>query len=64
MELCSCSPRPLGIINSRVEMQSQIPYQILDFACTNKKCNEYKEIVYSQAINLLDNSDTYTTKLK
>lgn len=59
MKLCSCSERPLGIIDSRVVMKENTPYQVLYFGCTNKKCAKYKEIVVEKYINLLDNSDIY-----
>lgn len=55
---CKCSERPLGIIDSKVEMIGDKPYQVLLFGCTNKKCSEYKKAVMRKEINLLDNSDT------
>lgn len=55
---CRCSERPLGIIESHVEMIEDKPYQVLVFGCTNKKCGEYKKAVMRKEINLLDNSDT------
>ena len=55
---CKCSERPLGIIDSKVEMIGDKPCQVLLFGCTNKKCSEYKKAVLRKEINLLDNSDT------
>lgn len=54
---CGCSDRPLGIISSAVVMERNKPYQVLEFACTNKNCKEYKRVVQRQLINLLDNAD-------
>lgn len=59
MKKCSCSERPLGIIDSKVIVtEDKIPYQILMFGCTNKRCSEYKKIVVEKHINLFDNSET------
>ena len=58
MKLCSCSERPLGIVDSRVVMRENKPYQVLYFGCTNKNCREYKKKVWMKKINLFDNTDT------
>lgn len=58
MKLCDCSPRPLGIMNSKVVVENDIPYQVLYFGCTNKNCREYKKVVWWKKINLFDNTDT------
>ena len=58
MQKCKCSERPLGIIDSKVEIIEGKPYQVLLFGCTNRKCNEYKKAVIRKEINLLDNSET------
>lgn len=58
MKLCNCSSRPLGILDSRVVVEQDIPYQMLYFGCTNKDCSEYKKKVWLKKINLFDNSDT------
>lgn len=58
MKLCDCSPRPLGIMNSKVVVENDIPYQVLYFGCTNKNCSEYKKVVWWKKINLFDNTDT------
>ena len=58
MKLCSCSERPLGIVDSRVIIKDEKPYQVLYFGCTNKGCSEYKKKVWLKKINLFDNSDT------
>lgn len=63
MKLCSCSPRPLGILDSKVVIIDEKPYQILVFGCTNKKCSEYKKPVVEKYINLLDNTDTFEKTL-
>lgn len=63
MYKCKCSERPLGIIKSEVQTEEGIPYQVLVFACTNKKCSEYKKPVYKQKINLFDTSKTTTSKI-
>lgn len=55
---CKCSERPLSIIDSKIVMAEDKPWQILIFGCTNKKCSEYKKAVYEKHINLLDNSET------
>lgn len=60
---CKCSERPLAIIESKVEIQENIPYQILIFACTNKQCSEYKKPVYKQFINLMNTAETQIIKL-
>lgn len=60
---CKCSERPLGIIDSRAEIIDGVPYQVLLFGCTNKKCSEYKKAVLRKEINLLDNSDTKEIEL-
>lgn len=57
MKLCSCSARPLGILESHVIMEEGKPYQVLAFGCTNKHCSEYKKIKWLKYINLLDNTD-------
>lgn len=57
MKLCSCSTRPMGILESKVVMENGKPYQVLGFGCTNKKCEEYKKIKWQKYINLLDNSE-------
>ena len=53
---CSCSERPLGIIEAKVVMENGTPYQQLEFACTNKACKQYQRPVFRQRINLLSNS--------
>ena len=53
MKFCNCSPRPLGIMDSRVVVENDIPYQVLYFGCTNKGCSEYKKKVWLKKINLL-----------
>lgn len=58
MKLCNCSSRPLGIMDSRVVVENDIPYQVLYFGCTNKGCSEYKKKVWLKKINLFDNNDT------
>ena len=58
MKFCNCSPRPLGIMDSRVVVENDTPYQILYFGCTNKGCSEYRKKVWLKKINLFDNSDT------
>ncbi|MBQ7283314.1 MAG: hypothetical protein IJW74_00445 [Oscillospiraceae bacterium] len=58
MKLCNCSSRPLGILDSRVVVENDVPYQVLYFGCTNKGCSEYKKKVWLKKINLFDNSDT------
>ena len=58
MKLCNCSSRPLGIMDSRVVVENDIPYQVLYFGCTNKGCSEYKKKVWLKKINLFDNTDT------
>ncbi|MEG2929124.1 MAG: hypothetical protein RR846_06185 [Oscillospiraceae bacterium] len=60
---CSCSDRPLGIISSGVVMEQNKPYQVLEFACTNKLCGQYKKVVERQHINLLDNMDVRTERV-
>ena len=55
---CKCSERPLTIMESKVEMIGDKPYQVLIFGCSNPKCSEYKKAVMRKEINLLDNSDT------
>ena len=55
---CKCSERPLGILEAKVEMIDDKPYQVLIFACSNKSCSEYKKAVVRKEINLFDNSDT------
>ena len=55
---CKCSERPLTILDSKVEMIEDKPYQVLLFGCSNKNCTEYKKAVMRKEINLLDNSDT------
>lgn len=59
MNLCNCSERPLGIVDSRVVMRENVPYQVLFFACTNKKCAKYGKTVVEKYINLFDNTDTF-----
>lgn len=56
MEKCRCSERPLGIIDSYVELQGGQEKQVLVFGCTNKKCSEYKKGVVKKVINLKDNT--------
>lgn len=63
MKLCSCSERPLGVKDSRVVMRENKPYQVLFFACTNKKCAKYGQVVAEKYINLLDNSDTFMVEI-
>ncbi|MBE6887149.1 MAG: hypothetical protein E7484_01865 [Ruminococcaceae bacterium] len=63
MKLCSCSERPLGIVDSRVVMKENKPYQLLRFGCTNKKCAKYHNIVAEKYVNLLDNTDTFTLEI-
>lgn len=63
MKLCSCSERPLGIVNSRIVMKEDKPYQVLMFACTNQKCAKYHNIVAEKYINLLDNTDTFVIEI-
>ena len=58
MKKCKCSERPLGILDSKVIVENDIPYQVLMFGCTNKQCSEYKKIVVEKHINLFNNSDT------
>ena len=58
MQKCRCSERPLGIIDSKVEIIDGTPCQVLLFGCTNKLCSEYKKAVVRKEINLLDNNDT------
>lgn len=58
MKLCNCSSRPLGILDSRVVVENDVPYQVLYFGCTNKGCSEYKKKVWLKKINLFDNADT------
>ena len=58
MKMCNCSPRPLGIMDSRVIVENDIPYQVLYFGCTNKNYREYKKKVWMKKINLFDNTDT------
>ena len=59
MKLCNCSPRPMGIISSKVVMLEGKPYQVLGFGCTNKNCGEYHKIKLQKYINLMDNADTF-----
>ena len=47
MKFCNCSPRPLGIMDSRVIVENDTPYQVLYFGCTNKGCSEYSDTVES-----------------
>lgn len=54
MKKCTCSERPLGIIDSSVQMIDSAPYQVLSFGCTNKNCSRYKQVSAVQRINLLD----------
>ena len=63
MKLCRCSERPLGILDSKVIVEKDTPYQILYFGCTNKKCSEYKKAVVEKRFNLFDNSDTKEIEL-
>ncbi len=58
MNKCKCSERPLAVISTDVVMEENVPYQVLLYACTNKKCSEYKKPKYRQKINLLDTSKT------
>ena len=53
---CKCSERPLGILDSKVVMAEDEPWQVLIFGCTNKRCSEYKKAVFEKHINLLDNA--------
>ena len=59
MKFCNCSPRPLGIMDSRVVVENDTPYQVLYFGCTNKNCAEYKKVKWHKYINLLDNTDVF-----
>ncbi|MBQ7816216.1 MAG: hypothetical protein IJ339_02510 [Oscillospiraceae bacterium] len=58
MKICKCSERPLGILDSKVVMAEDKPWQVLMFGCTNKQCSEYKKVVFEKHINLLDNTET------
>ncbi|MBQ9845801.1 MAG: hypothetical protein IJO54_06940 [Oscillospiraceae bacterium] len=58
MDKCKCSERPLGILHSKVIVEEGIPYQVLIFGCTNKRCSEYKKGAVEKRINLFDNSKT------
>lgn len=54
---CKCSERPLGVIDSKVVTAAEgEPWQVLIYACTNKKCSEYKKAVYEKHISLLDST--------
>lgn len=64
MYRCRCSERPLNIIDSRVVVEDNIPYQVLVFACSNKDCSEYKKPVCEKYINLFDNSKTKEIDLR
>ncbi len=63
MKLCSCSERPLGIVESKVVMRENVPYQVLYFGCTNKRCAKYNQIVVEKYINLLDNADVFEIEI-
>ena len=58
LKLCNCSDRPLGILESRIYVENNVPYQVLSFGCTNKNCSQYHKIRWRKYINLLDNSKT------
>lgn len=60
---CNCSERPMGIISAKVVMEENVPYQQLEFACTNKNCALYQKPIYRQKINLLDNITTVEEKI-
>jgi len=63
MKKCSCSERPLGILDSKVIVEDGVPYQVLYFGCTNKQCSSYKKVVVEKHINLFDNSITKEIEL-
>ncbi len=63
MKLCSCSERPLGIVDSRVIIKDEKPYQVLYFGCTNKKCAKYHNITVEKYINLMDNTDVFEIEI-
>lgn len=63
MKKCSCSERPLGILDSKVIVENGVPYQVLSFGCTNKKCSLYKKAVVEKHINLFDNKETKEIEL-
>ena len=58
MKTCTCSDRPLTIISSKTVMMDNVPYEELQFACSNKNCDYYKKPVVRQLINLLDKKTT------
>lgn len=58
MKKCKCSERPLAIISSETVMVDNVPYEKLEFACSNKNCAEYHKPVVCQLINLLDRKTT------
>lgn len=58
MKTCVCSERPLAIISSKTVMRDGIPYEKLEFACSNKNCSQYHKPVVAQYINLLDRKTT------
>ena len=57
MKMCNCSTRPLGILDSRVIVENDIPYQVLYLAVQTKaavsirkKCGLKKLIFLTTAI--------------
>ena len=58
MKKCICSERPLMVVASRTVVREGIPYEELQFACSNKNCAKYKKPVVRQLINLLDRKTT------
>lgn len=59
MKTCTCSERPLTIVSSKTVMRDNVPYERLEFACSNKNCSEYHKPVVAQYINLLDRKTTF-----
>lgn len=58
MKTCNCSDRPLIIMTSKTVMRDGVPYEKLEFACSNKGCRQYHKPVVAQYINLLDRKTT------
>ena len=58
MKKCSCSARPLQILDSRTVVKDGVPYEELTFGCSNKNCSLYHVPVVRQYINLVDRKTT------
>lgn len=54
MKKCTCSERPLSILSSKAVIIDNVPYQEYIYACSNKKCEHYREPMVKRLINLFD----------